>query len=64
MTARARCGVSYLCGQTLVTDLNNLGVYHDKSKTATYPAIDPAGLEGHLVRGIWDGDGYIGRGPV
>ena len=50
----------YLCGQKLVTDLNNLGVYHDKSKTATYPAIDPA-LEGHLVRGLWDGDGYIGR---
>ncbi len=50
----------YLCGQKLVTDLNRLGVYHDKSKTATYPAIDPA-LEGHLVRGIWDGDGHIGR---
>lgn len=50
----------YLCGQKLVTDLNNLGVYHDKSKTAVWPAIPPE-LEGHLARGIWDGDGYIGR---
>jgi len=48
-----------LCGRKLITDLNNLGLYHDKSTTATYPAI-PAELEGHLVRGIWDGDGYIG----
>jgi hypothetical protein len=49
-----------LCGNKLISDLNNLGVYHDKSTTAVYPAIDPA-LEGHLVRGIWDGDGYIGK---
>ena len=49
-----------LYGVKIVSDLNNLGVYHDKSKSAVYPAIDPA-LEGHLVRGIWDGDGYIGR---
>lgn len=50
----------YLCGRKLVEDLNRLGLYNDKSKTAVYPSI-PAELEGHLVRGLWDGDGYIGR---
>jgi hypothetical protein len=50
----------YLCGQKLVSDLNGLGLRHDKSVTAVYPEI-PAELEGHLVRGLWDGDGYIGR---
>jgi hypothetical protein len=50
-----------LCGIKLVSDLNALGVRHDKSKTATWPAI-PSELEGHLVRGLWDGDGYIGKG--
>ena len=48
----------YLCGRQLVNDLNALGLFHDKSETATYPAVVPA-LEGHLVRGIWDGDGSI-----
>ena len=48
----------YLCGQQIVNDLRALGVRHDKSVSATYPAI-PAELEGHLVRGIWDGDGSI-----
>ena len=50
-----------LCGQKLISDLNGLGLRHDKSVTAVYPAI-PADLEGHLVRGLWDGDGYIGPG--
>jgi hypothetical protein len=50
-----------LCGIKLVSDLNALGVRHDKSQTATWPEI-PAELEGHLVRGLWDGDGYIGKG--
>lgn len=45
-------------GKKLVSNLNALGVYHDKSKTAVYPAI-PSDLERHLVRGLWDGDGYI-----
>lgn len=49
------------CGKDLVADLNKLGVYHDKSKTAMWPVIAPE-LEGHLVRGLWDGDGYIGGG--
>lgn len=50
-----------LCGQKLIGDLNALGLHHDKSVTATWPAV-PDGLEGHLARGIWDGDGYIGKG--
>jgi len=49
-----------LCGVKLVSDLNALGVRHDKSQTATWPVIPPE-LEGHLVRGLWDGDGHIGR---
>ena len=48
------------CGKKLVTDLNKLGVFHDKSKTATWPAVPPE-LEGHLARGLWDGDGHIAR---
>lgn len=51
----------HLCGQKLISDLNGLGLRHDKSVTAVFPAI-PADLEGHLVRGLWDGDGYIGKG--
>ena len=48
-----------LCGRQLVTDLNDLGLYHDKSRTATWPTVAPE-LESHLARGIWDGDGHIG----
>lgn len=50
-----------LQGKQLVNDLNRLGVYHDKSVSATYPTI-LAELENHLVRGIWDGDGHIAKG--
>jgi hypothetical protein len=49
-----------LCGKKLTSDLHALGVHHDKSKTATYPSIPP-GLERHLIRGLWDGDGYVGK---
>jgi len=49
-----------LCGRQLVSDLARYGLHHDKSTTATYPSVDPD-LEGHLVRGIWDGDGSIGK---
>jgi len=41
-----------------VEDLAKYGLRNDKSKTAIYPSV-PAELEGHLVRGIWDGDGSI-----
>ena len=49
-----------LCGKKLIADLNALGVYHDKSRTAVYPSVLHE-LERHLVRSLWDGDGYIGR---
>lgn len=48
----------YLCGKQLVSDLNTLGLYNDKSVTAVFPVVPPH-LEGHLVRGIWDGDGSV-----
>ena len=49
-----------LGGTQMVGDLARLGLHNNKSVTATYPSI-PAELEGHLVRGIWDGDGWIGK---
>jgi len=49
-----------LCGRKLTADLNALGVHHDKSYTATYPTV-PEHLESHLIRGLWDGDGWIGK---
>jgi hypothetical protein len=52
--------VLHLSGQQLVRDLATLGVYPDKSHNATYPAV-PAQLESHLVRGLSDGDGTIGK---
>lgn len=48
-------------GKKLVDDLGRLRVYQDKGKTATWPTIPPE-LEGHLARGLWDGDGHIARG--
>ena len=50
----------YLCGKKIVSDLNALGVFHDKTRTATYPAAPPE-LERHLIRGLWDGDGHVGK---
>ena len=47
-----------ICGVELVKDLTSLGVFHDKTTTATYPPI-PRELESHLVRGLIDGDGSI-----
>lgn len=52
-----------LYGKKLVGDLGKLGLDHDKSRTATYPQV-PSDLERHLVRGIWDGDGYIGARQI
>lgn len=49
-----------LGGAQMVQDLARFGLHNDKSTSATYPVI-PEGLEGHLVRGIWDGDGSIGK---
>jgi hypothetical protein len=51
----------HLCGRKLASDLNALGVYSGKTVSATYPSI-PAHLERHMIRGLWDGDGYVGKG--
>lgn len=47
-----------LGAKQMTADLARYGLRNDKSKTATWPTVDPA-LEGHLMRGIWDGDGSI-----
>jgi len=49
-----------LSGRKLVDDLAALGVHANKSLTATYPAIQPH-LERHMIRGLWDGDGWVGK---
>lgn len=50
----------HLSGRKLVSDLAALGVCPNKTLTATFPAI-PSHLECHLVRGLWDGDGWVGQ---
>jgi hypothetical protein len=57
---RSQTACLTLSGRHLVSSLAMLGVHHGKSRTATYPAIAPE-LERHLVRGLWDGDGWIGK---
>jgi hypothetical protein len=49
-----------LSGRKLTSDLASLGVRANKTFTATLPAIDP-GLERHMIRGLWDGDGWVGQ---
>jgi hypothetical protein len=49
-----------LGGRMMTEDLAAYGLRNDKSKTAVYPSVPPE-LESHLVRGIWDGDGWIGK---
>ena len=49
-----------LHGTELVQHLSALGVSPNKTHTATLPPV-PAHLESHLVRGLWDGDGWIGK---
>ena len=51
--------VLHLCGRKLVEDLGVLGVRANKSHNATFPVVLPH-LEPHLVRGLFDGDGWIG----
>ena len=47
-----------LGGRLMAEDLAAHGLRNNKSKTAVYPSV-PSELEGHLMRGIWDGDGSI-----
>lgn len=44
----------------LVQDIQKLGIHPAKTFTARLPVI-PKDLECHLIRGLWDGDGHIGR---
>lgn len=44
----------------MVQDLLNLGITSCKSASVPYPTI-AAHLERHLIRGIWDGDGHVGK---
>lgn len=53
-----RVGV-YLCSKRLIEDLIALGITPTKSLTLTYPVI-ANDYERHYIRGIWDGDGWIG----
>ncbi|MEV5552416.1 hypothetical protein AB0L44_02065 [Nonomuraea wenchangensis] len=50
----------HICGKRIVSDLAILGVKSNKSVNATYPTI-PERLERHLIRGLFDGDGYVGK---
>jgi hypothetical protein len=47
------------CSRKLIGDLASLGIVPGKSKTLTYPLI-PADVERHFLRGLLDGDGWIG----
>jgi hypothetical protein len=44
----------------LVRDLAKYGVVPRKSHSLTYPTLDPE-FDRHFIRGIMDGDGYIGK---
>lgn len=48
-----------ICSKKIVNSLNKLGIYQAKSFTVDLPNI-PKNLYQHLIRGIFDGDGYIG----
>jgi len=47
------------CSRKLVSDLARFGVVPRKSHSLSYPDIDQS-LDRHFIRGIIDGDGYIG----
>lgn len=49
-----------LSRRRIVRDLESLGVYHDKSFTASFCQSVPPDLHRHYIRGLWDGDGWIG----
>lgn len=47
----------------MVETLKHIGITTDKSYTAKLPKL-PIELIPHLIRGLFDGDGYIGRQPT
>jgi hypothetical protein len=50
-----------ICSKKISESLNKLGVYQSKSFTVDLPKIKKE-LYSHLLRGLFDGDGYIGEG--
>lgn len=53
--------VLQITSKKMSESLNKLGVHQSKSFTVDLPKIDNT-LYPHLIRGIFDGDGYIGEG--
>lgn len=52
--------VLHVCSVELVRDLATYGIVANKSLVLCYPFIHPH-LEAHFIRGLYDGDGYIGN---
>lgn len=50
-----------ICSKKISESLNKLGLFQSKSFTVGLPVISKD-LYSHLIRGIFDGDGYIGKG--
>lgn len=50
-----------ICSKKISESLNKLGIYQSKSFTVDLPKIDKT-LYPHLIRGLFDGDGYVGEG--
>lgn len=59
---RQRTNLVRLCisNKSLVKQLNSLGFTNAKSKVIRYPVI-PSEMDRHFIRGVWDGDGWIGK---
>lgn len=52
----SKCDI-YLDCSKMVSDLENKGLYENKSLTLKYPQNIPLKLEKHFIRGYFDGDG-------
>jgi hypothetical protein len=50
-----------ICSKKISESLNKLGIRQAKSFTVDLPKIDKI-LYPHLIRGLFDGDGYVGEG--
>lgn len=50
-----------ICSKKISESLNKLGIQQSKSFTVDLPKIDTI-LYPHLIRGLFDGDGYVGEG--
>lgn len=50
-----------ICSKKMSNSLNKLGIHQSKSFTVDLPKIDKI-LYPHLIRGLFDGDGYVGEG--